>query len=248
MAGQLKYDSTNTTAIKSADPKLTKAYAEGRIAQIAGGGSNPHAAGSDANEAWQEGYDTVVVEGTVDSCAECIPITVPNVVGDSPAVATAAIIDANLMVGSVTHPLGEVAAQTPTAGTKVQRNTVVSLTVTPPVEVPDVVGMDEAAATIAIEGAGLELGTVTLDGGVVTAQSPLAGTMVQPGTDVDITLTTATVPDVVGMDEAAAEAAIILAGFILGTVTLTTSPVAIQDPAAGVQALPGTAIDITLTE
>jgi hypothetical protein len=130
MSGSLKYDATNTTAIKSADPKLTKAFAEGRLAQIAGSGSNPHAAGSDANEAWQEGHDTVAPEGLRDSCAEAIPVAVPNVVGLSEAAATAAIVAAELLLGGVALETGNVTVQDPAAATLVQPNSGVVITLT----------------------------------------------------------------------------------------------------------------------
>jgi hypothetical protein len=130
MAGSLKYDATNTSAIKSADVRLTKAFAEGRRAQIAGTNSNPHPSGSDAYEAWQEGHDTTSSEGLIDSCAECIPISVPDVVGMTSANAQAAIIAANLLVGKITLTTGNVTIQDPVASAKVQRNTPVLITLT----------------------------------------------------------------------------------------------------------------------
>ena len=246
MAGQLKYDATNTTAIKSADPKLTKAFAEGRLAQIAGSGTNPHASGSDANEAWQEGYETTTPEGLRDSCAEAIPVAVPDVVGMSEGDATDAIVAAGLLLGGVALEVGDVTVQDPAAATLVQPKSVVNITLTTSA-VPDVVGMTEAEATAAIIAAGFALGTVTLDGGVVTVQSPLAGVQAVPGTDIDITLTTVEVPDVVGMTEVEATAAITGAGLTLGTVTLDGGVVTVQSPLAGAMVQPATDVDITLT-
>ena len=57
------------------------------------------------------------------------------------------------------------------------------------VSVPDVVGLTQVAATAAITGAGLVLGTVTGTVDPVISQSPVAATIVALGSSVDITLT-----------------------------------------------------------
>ena len=64
------------------------------------------------------------------------------------------------------------------------------------VAVPNVVGLTEADARTAIAGATLTVGTVTNPGGggLVTIQSPTAGTRVAPGTAVAFTVAAATVP------------------------------------------------------
>ncbi len=102
MAGEFKYDPTNTTAIQTADPRLAKAFAEGRYAQI-NGGSNPHTSGSEAYTAWQAGYDTASPEGTIDNVAECIPKTVPSLVGSTQVQALAAITAAGFVLGQATY-------------------------------------------------------------------------------------------------------------------------------------------------
>lgn len=58
---------------------------------------------------------------------------------------------------------------------------------------------------------------------------------------------TITVPNLVGLTLAAATDAITGAGLTLGTVTGTTDPVLSQDPAAGAEVAPYTAIDLTMT-
>jgi uncharacterized repeat protein (TIGR03803 family) len=61
------------------------------------------------------------------------------------------------------------------------------------VAVPNVVGLTEAAATTAIDGAGLIVGTVsedwssTVPAGILISQSPAAGTEVAPGSAVNLT-------------------------------------------------------------
>ena len=61
-------------------------------------------------------------------------------------------------------PAGSVISQSPAAGTQVNTGSAVSLVVSsglPQVAVPSVVGLTQAAATTAITGAGLTVGTVT---------------------------------------------------------------------------------------
>lgn len=55
--------------------------------------------------------------------------------------------------------------------------------------VPNVVGLTQAAATVAITGAGLILGQVTLTTGVVTIQNPVASSKANKFAPVNITLT-----------------------------------------------------------
>ena len=74
------------------------------------------------------------------------------------------------------------------------------------VAVPNVEGMTQAAATTAITGAGLVLGTVTtvssstVPAGSVISESPAAATAVEAGTTVNLTVSSgAQVPNVVGL-------------------------------------------------
>ena len=94
----------------------------------------------------------------------------PNVVNLTQAAATSAITGAGLIVGTVTNstsatvPAGSVISQNPIAGTQVATGSAVNLVVStgpPPVAVPNVVNLTQAAATSAITGAGLIVGTVT---------------------------------------------------------------------------------------
>jgi hypothetical protein len=108
---------------------LAKAFCEGRTALIAGLPTNPHQLDSDRYTAWQAGYDTVTPEGLVDNCAECIPITVPNIVGNTSAVAQAFIATALLGVGKITGTTGVVTVQSPIAGAKAQRSENINFTI-----------------------------------------------------------------------------------------------------------------------
>ena len=97
-------------------------------------------------------------------------VSVPNVVGDTQAVATSALTGVGLVVGTVTQQSsstvasGNVISESPLAGTSVNIGSAVNLVISSgpaKVSVPNVVGDTQAAATTAITGAGLVFGTVT---------------------------------------------------------------------------------------
>src|SRR4029077_4594807 len=94
-----------------------------------------------------------------------------------------------------------------------------------PVAVPNVVGQTQAAATTAITGAGLVVGTVTtassptVPSGSVISPSPGAGTAAAVGSAVNLVVSTGpalvAVPNVVGQTQAAATTAIAGAGLVV---------------------------------
>ncbi len=98
--------------------------------------------------------------------------------------------------------------------------------------VPDITGMTEANAKAALVAAGFVAGTVTYqevtegDIGVVTFQATTAVTEVVEGSAIIFTVTieatTYAIPDVIGMSETEAKAALTAAGFT-GSVTITTA-------------------------
>ena len=129
-------------------------------------------------------------------------------------------------------------------------------------QVPNVVGLAQAAATTAITGAGLTLGTVTqqssttVTAGLVISESPAAGTSVNPGSAVSLVVSTGppqvVVPNVVGDTQAAATTAITGAGLTAGTVTTVSSSsptgtVVSQSPAANTSVSPGSAVNLTIS-
>jgi len=198
---------------------------------------------------------------------------VPNVVGMTQAEAGAALVAAQLTLGTVTEvysdtvPAGEVISQNPAAGVMVAENTPVNLTVSKgpaPVAVPNVVGMTQAAAEAALTGVGLAVGAVTEDlsatvpAGQVISQNPAAGVEVAPGASVDLVVSKGpapvTVPNVVGLTQAAAESALTGAGLAVGTVTESFSEtvplgqVMSQSPASGVSVVPGTAVNLEVSK
>ena len=84
--------------------------------------------------------------------------------------------------------------------------------------VPDLKGLDRAAATVALEQQGLKLGNATqefssdLAVGKIISQTPAAGTQVKKGSAIDIVVSKGPdlvlVPDIVGMTQAQADAAL----------------------------------------
>lgn len=134
-----------------------------------------------------------------DSSGPAAQINVPNVVGDTQAVATTAITGAGLTVGTVTRgssatvASGNVISETPAAGTSAASGSSVAIVVsTGPasVSVPNVVGDTQAAATTAITGAGLTVGAMTqqssssVASGDVISENPAAATSVAKGSAV----------------------------------------------------------------
>ena len=99
--------------------------------------------------------------------------------------------------------------------------------------VPAVIGQTQAAAQSALTGAGLTAGTIvtaassTVPAGQVISQGIAAGTQVPAGSAVSLVISsgaqTATVPNVVGQTQAAAQSAINGVGLNIGTVTTAPS-------------------------
>jgi beta-lactam-binding protein with PASTA domain len=131
------------------------------------------------------------------------------------------------------------------------------------IDVPFVIGTPLAEAETSIAGAGLTVGFVTgqhsesVPAGAVISQSPSGGTSLGYGSSVDLLVSLGplmmTVPGVSGLSQAAAEAAILAADLVVGTVTPQTSStipageVISQDPAAGTSVSPGTAVDLVVS-
>ena len=143
-------------------------------------------------------------------------VSVPSVLGQSPASAGASLRGAGLNVGSQSNACssqytqGLVSSQTPASGATVPPNTSVNLVVSSGscATVPGVVGQAASAAQSAISGAGLVANTTydtTCAGGAqpgnVDSQNPAANTSVASGSTVNIsvcqsatTTTTTTTP------------------------------------------------------
>jgi beta-lactam-binding protein with PASTA domain len=132
------------------------------------------------------------------------------------------------------------------------------------VDVPDVVGFSQADAEAAIVAIGLNVGTVTtaysdtVPAGEAISQDPVAGTAVPSGSAVDLVVSLGPlemldVPDVVGISQADAEAAIAAAGLSVGTVstaysdTVPAGEIISQNPVAGTSVPIGSAVDLVVS-
>jgi beta-lactam-binding protein with PASTA domain/tRNA A-37 threonylcarbamoyl transferase component Bud32 len=132
-------------------------------------------------------------------------VRVPNVTGLTRGVATSALSEAGLTVGTVTERAsteqqpGTVISQLPAAGASLTRGGEVSLVIAKSpreVTVPNVVGKSEAAAAGALGKAGLTPASVSetvtnpAEAGIVTEQNPAAGRKVKREATVTITVGT----------------------------------------------------------
>ena len=125
--------------------------------------------------------------------------------------------------------------------------------------VPNVVNLTQAAATTAINDAGLVVGTVataasaTVAAGSVISQNPAAGASVASGSAVSLVVSSGvTVPDVVGQTEAAATAALTSAGFLVTSSTQASTgvpdgSVISQTPAGGTSASGGSTVALVIS-
>jgi beta-lactam-binding protein with PASTA domain len=136
-------------------------------------------------------------------------------------------------------------------------------TVAVPVTVPNVVGLNEENAVAAIDGGGLQVGTVThqnsdtVPAGGVISETPAANSTVTAGSGVSLTISVGpaseTVPNIVGLTQSAATGAITAAGLSVGTVTQQNSATApsgaviSETPAAGVKAPTGSTVNFVVS-
>ncbi len=173
---------------------------------------------------------------------------------------------------SDTVAAGLVVSEDPPAGTLVAPgtpgtpSTLVALVVSTgpcPVTVPGVVGLSQSTGGIELTSVNLTVGMVTQQcsdtaaPGVILSQAPLAGDQVPPGSAVDLVVSSgpcnATVPDVAGQTQAAAGTTITGVNLTVGTVTEQCSDtvaaglVISQDPLAGAQAVPGSAVNLVIS-
>jgi beta-lactam-binding protein with PASTA domain len=193
---------------------------------------------------------------------------VPDVVGETEPNATAAITAVDsLTVGAIVYeyndtiPATVVMSQNPAAGTLVPIGSSVDLVVSlGQPEVPDVVGETEPNAAAAITSVdNLTVGAVsyqyseTVPAGLVISQTPSAGTLVPIGSSVDLVISGAVVPGVVGETEPNASSAITAAGLTVGSVdneyndTVKAGNIISQNPLAGTILPVGSSVDLLVS-
>ncbi len=152
-------------------------------------------------------------------------VSVPSVVGldavaAGDALASSGLVAAFFEAYSDTVPEGSVLAQTPAAEIETARGAVVEVVLSrgpQPVAVPNVAGLPTAEAQALVEAAGLSAVIVPtahdiVPAGRVASQTPSPGTLVRPGTVVNLAVSQGpspvTVPNVIGLTQPQARAAL----------------------------------------
>ena len=197
-------------------------------------------------------------------------VSVPDLSGLTQTVAETILQNTGLTVGTILYtssaqPVDTVVSQTPIAGTSLSEGNAVDLILSladlGQVAMPDVVGLSEADATTAIQNANLFISNTTRissvqPAGTVLSQSPDAGTLIDEQTGVSLTFSLGdlvTAPDVTGLTQTNAEAAIIAAGLTVGVVqeqpgaTIPAGVVLSQTPLAGTEVTTGAAINLVVS-
>ena len=200
-------------------------------------------------------------------------VTVPNVERLTQDEATTAITAAKLAIGTVTQQAsntvatGNVLSQDPANGSSLAQGSLVNLVISSGPQmmmtVPNVVGLTQAAATAAITGGKLMVGTVTQQisntvvAGNVISQDPGNGSLLAQGSRVNLVISSgpqiATVPNVQGLTQDAATAAITEAKLMMGTVTqkisnaVATGNVITQDPSSGSSVAEGSPVNLVIS-
>ena len=197
---------------------------------------------------------------------------VPNVINDPQAIAENSISTASLAVGNInqittnTFPAGNVAIQDPPPNSAVPQGFTVDLTVSlgvPLITVPDVRGLPQADAELALVNAGLLVGAITSSNsattpsGDVISQDPAAGGMVAQATPVNLVISLGQslvqVPDVVGLPQGDAESVVTDAGLSVGMITTSNSAtvpardVISQDPISGTMVPVGASVNLIVS-
>ena len=192
-------------------------------------------------------------------------VAVPNVEGSTQAAGTTAITEAKLKVGTVAQQTsnsvapGSVISQDPASGSSLAEGSPVNLVISSGpqmVTVPNLQGLTQAAATEAIARAKLAMGTVTATGKIVS-QDPPSGSSVTQGSQVNLVISLGpqmvTVPNVEGLTQAAATAAVTATNLTVGTITQQTSNTVVsgnvvsQDQPSGSSVAQGSAINLVIS-
>lgn len=168
---------------------------------------------------------------------------------------------------SSTVAKGKVISQDKAAGTKIAKNTTITVKISTGEEnisIPNVVGKKQIEASNILEDAGFKVAvnqqySDTVDSGLVISQTPTASTQSIAGTSVTITVSSgaepakkATVPNVIGLSESAARQAFDSVGISVTTKTENVSSkssdgkVIVQSIAAGSSVDVGSSITITV--
>lgn len=198
-------------------------------------------------------------------------VEVPNVVGRTQKEAIEILNDAGLgyTIGkqeeSTKYEKGYVMSQDPEEGEEVEKNTQITLDISTglaeeKVEVPNVVGQDEATAQKTLQDAGFLVESEAVYSsntqGTVVSTDPEAGTEAAKGSTVTIQVSKGeekvTVPDVKGKDENTAKSTLSAAGLNVTVETeysdsVSSGNVISQNPAGGTKVESGTGVTIVVS-
>ena len=193
--------------------------------------------------------------------------TIPNVKGNTPTQAQAALAALPITLGTQTQTFddnvatGKVAGTLPAIGSIVKRDTVVNLLISKgpePVSIPVVVGKKLVGATAALTAVGLnpivtKEFSESIDKGRVISSAPTSGTTVNSGTDVQLRVSDGpppvVVPQLIDMRRSEAVAALRKVGLKVRIVAGQATPlnrVYSQNPAAGTQIPKGSTVTISV--
>ena len=199
-------------------------------------------------------------------------VVVPDVTGKQMTLARQILEDKKLRVNvaetyDASVPAGTVVSQNPEAGTKVKEERLVTIYVSKggeSLEMPDLKGLSRKDAEEKLTKMGLKIGSIyernsDEEAGTVIATDPRAGSKINKGQSVDITVSKGkkekkvSVPDVTGLPLEAAKEAITSAGFHVGSVTQEPSKQAAgtvisQSPAGGSSLAEGTPVNLVVAE
>lgn len=212
----------------------------------------------------------VAVGSTVAMTVSKGPATlaVPNLVGSTEAVARTTLSGLGVVVGTVTHAFdaraeGQVASQSPAAGTVVAAGSSVGFVVSdgPSATVPNVVGQHISDARSRIVEANLSVGVVQrqIDAerqDAVIGQEPVGGAQVKQQTAVALKVSDGPpikVPNVIGRTREDAAWVILEKRLAVGRISLQLDAkpfdeVIGQEPASGAQVQEGSAISLTVSD
>jgi beta-lactam-binding protein with PASTA domain len=200
-------------------------------------------------------------------------MTVPDVTGQTGTRAVSTLQGVGLTAITTTTSNcstaddGKVLSQNPLGGATVRKGASVAISVcSPPAPptVPNVVGLTQPSATTTLQSDGLTTTTTTTsncstaDNGNVLSQNPAAGAAAPKGKSVTISVCSPpappTVPNVVGLTQQSATAALQKVGLTVTTATtsscgtLGNGSVVTQDPAANTTASPASNVTITICD
>ena len=199
-------------------------------------------------------------------------VTVPNLEGLTQDAATAILTGAKLKVGTNTQQTsntvtpGKVVSQEPASGSSLAEGSPVNMVISSGpqmVTVPNVEGLTQDAATAALTGAKLKLGTNTqqtsntVASGRVISQDAANGSSLAEGSPVNLVISSGpqmvTVPDVEGLAQDAATTAITAAKLKVGTTTqqpsntMATGKVISQEAASRSSLAEGSPVNLVIS-